>query len=257
MLNLIEPLLEERQIGYVRLDGSVPQKKRQALIYQFQNDTDCMLFMATNAGATGLNLQAANTVINVDLPWNPAVLEQRIGRAHRMGQKRPVHVYLLVTTETLEENLLATLSAKHELSLAVLDPEADAAKVDLTTGIEELKRRMEILLGARPEAAEDESMKIEVEKKTAALAKKEKIAAAGGKMVSAAFALIGEMFADADNDLQTAQLAGAFKAKLSDCMEKAEDGSLKMIITLPDETFLDNMARSLAKMAGSGLKPSP
>ncbi len=257
MLDLIEPLLEERRIGSVRLDGSVPQKKRQALIHQFQNDADCMLFMTTNAGATGLNLQAANTVINVDLPWNPAVLEQRIGRAHRMGQKRPVHVFVLITTETLEENLLATLSAKHELSLAVLDPEADATEVDLTTGIEELRRRMEVLLGARPEAAEDESMKNEVEKETAALAKKEKIAAAGGKMVSAAFALIGEMFADAEDDPQTAQLAGAFKAKLSDCMEKAEDGSLKMTITLPNEAFLDNMARSLARMAGTGLKSSP
>jgi superfamily II DNA/RNA helicase len=257
MLDLIEPLLEERCISYVRLDGSVPQKNRQALIHQFQNDANCMLFMTTNAGATGLNLQAANTVINVDLPWNPAVLEQRIGRAHRMGQKRPVHVFLLVTTETLEENLLATLSAKHELSLAVLDPETDATAVDLATGIEELKRRMEILLGARPEAAEDERMKIEAEKAAAALAKREKIAAAGGQMVSAAFALIGEMFAGTDDDAQSAQLAGAFKAKLSDCMEKAEDGSLKMTITLPDETFLDNMARSLAKMAGTGLKSSP
>ena len=254
MLNLIEPLLEDRKINYVRLDGSVPQKKRQALIHQFQNDPDCMLFMTTNAGATGLNLQAANTVINVDLPWNPAVLEQRIGRAHRMGQKRPVQVFLLITTETLEENLLATLSAKHELSLAVLDPEADATRVDMTTGIEELKRRMEILLGARPEAAEDESMKAEVEKETAALAKKEKIAAAGGQMVSAAFAFMGEMFADNDADVEIEQLAGAFKAKLGDCMEKTEDGQLKMTIALPDETFLDTMARSMARMAHSGRK---
>ena len=61
------------------------------------------MFITTNAGSTGLNLQAANTVINVDLPWNPAVLEQRIGRAHRMGQQRPVQVYVLVTEETIEE----------------------------------------------------------------------------------------------------------------------------------------------------------
>lgn len=254
MLNLIEPLLEDRKINHVRLDGSVPQKKRQALIHQFQNDPDCMLFLATNAGATGLNLQAANTVINVDLPWNPAVLEQRIGRAHRMGQKRPVQVFLLVTTETLEENLLATLSAKHELSLAVLDPEADATRVDMNTGIEELKRRMEILLGARPEAAEDESMKAQVEKETAVLAKKEKIAAAGGQMVSAAFAFMGEMFGDNDGNVEIKQLAGAFRAKLGDCMEKTQDGHLKMTITLPDETFLDNMARSMAQMAHAGRK---
>ena len=108
MLTLIEPLLNARKMKYVRLDGSVPQKKRQELIHNFQNDPACMLFITTNAGATGLNLQAANTVINIDLPWNPAVLEQRISRAHRMGQNQPVQVFLLVTTDTLEENLLAT-----------------------------------------------------------------------------------------------------------------------------------------------------
>lgn len=252
MLDLIERLLESRDLGYVRLDGSVPQKKRQGLVHQFQNDPDCTLFMTTNAGATGLNLQAANTVINVDLPWNPAILEQRIGRAHRMGQKRPVQVYLLVTIDTLEENLLATLSAKHELSLAVLDPGADATEVDMAVGVEELKRRMEILLGAIPEAAEDESMKAAVEKEAAALAKKEKIAAAGGNLVGAAFAFIGEMFADQYATAEIEPLAGAFKAKLSDCMEKTDDGSLEMTISLPDESFLDNMARSLAQMVSAG-----
>ncbi len=254
MLNLIEPLLEARGIKHVRLDGSVPQKKRQALIHEFQNDPGCMLFMSTNAGATGLNLQAANTVINVDLPWNPAVLEQRIGRAHRMGQSQPVQVYLLITTGTLEENLLATLSAKHELSLAVLDPEAESTEVDLVTGIEELKRRLEVLLGARPDAAEDESMKAAVEKEATTLAKQEKIATAGGNLVGAAFAFIGEMFSQQDSDGEIEQLAGAFKAGLSDCMQKTDDGRLQMTITLPDEAFLDNMARSLAHMVGAGRK---
>ncbi len=99
MLDLIEPMLGERKLDYVRLDGSVPQKKRQQLVNRFREDPSCRLFITTNAGSTGLNLQAANTVINVDLPWNPAVLEQRIGRAHRMGQQRPVQVYVLVTEE--------------------------------------------------------------------------------------------------------------------------------------------------------------
>jgi SNF2 family DNA or RNA helicase len=252
MLNLIEPLLDARRMNYVRLDGSVPQKKRQELVHRFQNDPACMLFITTNAGATGLNLQAANTVINVDLPWNPAVLEQRISRAHRMGQQQPVQVFLLVTTDTLEENLLATLSAKHQLSLAVLDPETDTSQVEMSTGVEELKRRMEILLGARPEAAEDESMKAEAEKTAAALARKEKVAAAGGQLVGAAFAFIGEMFADQSDDDGLEQLAGAFKTRLGDCMEKTADGRLNMTITLPDEAFLDTMARSLARMVGLG-----
>ena len=110
------------------------------------------MFIATNAGATGLNLQAANTVINVDLPWNPAVLEQRIARAHRMGQKNPVQVFILLTEDTIEESLLSTLSAKHELALAALDAESDVDAVDLVSNTEDLKNRLEILLGAKPDA---------------------------------------------------------------------------------------------------------
>ncbi|MFM8476914.1 MAG: DEAD/DEAH box helicase, partial [Planctomycetaceae bacterium] len=90
MLDLIQPLLNKRGVHYVRLEGSVPQGKRQQLVHEFQTNPECRVFLSTNAGSTGLNLQAADTVINVDLPWNPAVLEQRIARAHRMGQKRPV-----------------------------------------------------------------------------------------------------------------------------------------------------------------------
>ena len=108
----------------------------------------------SNAGSTGLNLQAANTVINVDLPWNPAVLEQRIARAHRMGQKRQVQVYLLVTEDTIEERLLGTLSAKHDLALAALDVESDVSEVELHSGMEELKRRLERLLGEKPRDAD-------------------------------------------------------------------------------------------------------
>jgi superfamily II DNA/RNA helicase len=252
MLNLIEPLLEKRELNYVRLDGSVPQKKRQGLMHRFQNDSACTLFITTNAGSTGLNLQAANTVVNVDLPWNPAVLEQRISRVHRMGQKQPVQVFLLVTEDTLEENLLATLSAKHELALAVFDPETDVAEVDMASGMEALKQRLEILLGEKPDAAEDVSVKEQVEKEAQALVKKEKIAAAGGRLVGAAFAFIGEMFSADEESEEVANLAGAFKSKLGECLEKAEDGSLKMTISLPDETFLDGMARSLARMVNAG-----
>ena len=70
--------------------------------------------------------------------------------------------------------------------------------------------------------------------------------------MSAAFAFIGEMFAANEESEEMARMAAAFKTKLSNCMEKGEDGTLKMTISIPDETFLDNMARSLAQMAGAG-----
>ena len=108
MLTLIEQRIARFDLHHARLDGSVPQKRRQLLVHRFQHDPTCRLFLTTNAGSTGLNLQAANTVINIDLPWNPAVLEQRIARAHRMGQRKPVRVYLLVTEETIAPALTNT-----------------------------------------------------------------------------------------------------------------------------------------------------
>ncbi|MFO8047822.1 MAG: DEAD/DEAH box helicase, partial [Desulfosudaceae bacterium] len=252
MLNLIEPLLADRGMNFVRLDGSVPQKKRQHLMRQFQEDSRCQLFITTNAGSTGLNLQAANTVINVDLPWNPAVLEQRIGRAHRLGQRQPVQVYILVTEDTLEENLLATLSAKHELALAVLDPEAEIAEVDMTTGLEELKKRLEVLLGNKPAAPENERSQAAAEEQARSLARQEKASLAGARLMEAAFAFMGEMFPLSEESDKADELAGVVKEQLAQCMEKDEQGRLRMTFTLPDESVLDNMASSLARIIDSG-----
>jgi len=67
-----------------------------------------------------------------------------------MGQEQPVQVFVLITEDTIEEKLLSTLSAKHDLALAALDAESDVDQVDLGGGIEELRRRLEVLLGARP-----------------------------------------------------------------------------------------------------------
>ncbi len=254
MLSLIEPFLEKRKVRYVRLDGSIPQKKRQGLIQQFQTEPQCKFFITTNAGATGLNLQAANTVINVDLPWNPAILEQRISRVHRMGQKRPVQAFLLVTEETLEEKLLGTLSAKHDLAMAALDPDSKVKTVDLVSGMNELKRRLEMLLGTKPDAALDESKKVEVEKETELLARKTRMADAGGQLLKAAFAFIGEVFPQKQETAQSHQIAETIRSRLSECLERTENGQLRMSVTLPDESVLDNMAKSLSQILGSAWK---
>jgi hypothetical protein len=79
------------------------------------------VFLSTDAGASGLNLQIASTLINMDLPWNPALLEQRIGRIHRMGQKRPVQIVNLVAKGTIEEGMLSVLAFKRSLSAGILD----------------------------------------------------------------------------------------------------------------------------------------
>jgi len=153
MLDLVEPILLRLKADFVRLDGSVPQKKRQALIGGFVQDPKRRIFLATNAGSVGLNLQAADTVVNIDLPWNPAVLEQRISRVHRMGQKKPVQAYLLVTEGMIEESMLATLQIKRDLAAAALDPESGVDVVRMGGGIEALKTRVRTLLDWKPATA--------------------------------------------------------------------------------------------------------
>ncbi len=249
MLDLIEKLLKKRKLDYARLDGKVPQKKRQELVNRFQSDPACRLFLTTNAGSTGLNLQAANTVINVDLPWNPAILEQRIARAHRMGQKRPVQVYLLVTEETLEEQLLKTLSNKKELAQAAIDFDSEVDAVDLESGMNELKNRLEILLGAMPEAAVDESEKQRLERQQQAdRQRREQVSAAGGQLMAAAFQFLAELLPAAPDSPQSEQLTSDLKARLGDCLDRSGDGPPKLTITLPDENALDGLASSVARL---------
>ena len=113
--------LEARGIGYVSFHGGVPSEKRPALVERFREDPDCRVFLSTDAGATGLNLQHASTLVNMDLPWNPALLEQRIARIHRMGQKRPVQIVNFVAKGTIEEGMLSVLAFKRSLSAGILD----------------------------------------------------------------------------------------------------------------------------------------
>ena len=117
--------LKSAKRNYVLFHGRIPGKKRKDLIKQFKDDPDCRVFLSTDAGGVGLNLQNASAVVNMDLPWNPAVLEQRIGRIHRLGQHRPVRVVNFVAQGTIEHGMLSLLSFKQSLFSGVLDKGKD------------------------------------------------------------------------------------------------------------------------------------
>ena len=121
MARLVAMELDARGIRYEFLHGSVPAQKRGDIISRFQNDSDCRIFLSTDTGSTGLNLQAAGIIINLDLPWNPAVLEQRVGRIYRIGQEMPVQVISLVSKDSIEERMIDRLRFKRSLFEGALD----------------------------------------------------------------------------------------------------------------------------------------
>jgi len=121
MHELIARRLERRRWRHVLFHGGVPGPRRKDLIARFREEAACRLFLSTDAGGVGLNLQHASVVANMDLPWNPAVLDQRVGRVHRLGQHRPVRVVHFIARGTIEEGMLGLLSFKKSMFAGVLD----------------------------------------------------------------------------------------------------------------------------------------
>jgi superfamily II DNA or RNA helicase len=152
MLNLVEPVLSKLKLGWVKLTGDVPTRKRGALIEQFFEDPRCKVFLSTDAGGVGLNLQAASMVVNLDLPWNPAVLDQRIARAHRHGQRHTVNVINLIAKGTIEERMLDTLAAKRAVFDAALNEDSEVVDLSFQDAGSGVLQRLEVLLGARDAA---------------------------------------------------------------------------------------------------------
>lgn len=129
MLHKAAEVLGRLGVGYALLHGGLQAKDRRAVLEQFKEES-CRVFLSTDAGGVGLNLQAADTVVNLELPWNPAVLDQRIARVHRMGQSRPVRVINFVTRGSIEERVMQSIEAKRSLFGSVFDGESDS--VDFT-----------------------------------------------------------------------------------------------------------------------------
>jgi superfamily II DNA or RNA helicase len=279
MLNLVEDLLSRLKVKWARLDGSVPQTQRRAIIRSFTEEPEVKFFLATNAGSTGLNLQAADTVINLDLPWNPAILEQRIGRAHRMGQTRPVQVYLLITADTIEERLLELLGAKNSLALATLDLDNDTDFVEMSTGIEALKNRLEILLGRKPDKPIEEPEPQSTAEARPYETRRQKLSEAGGKLLSAVFDFLAELapppeaptperlgqspdgldqpqsaLATPSDQVQGAQSpAETIKDFFLSMVSKDEQGRPKLTLTLPDDKVIDKVTDTIARFFSRAL----
>jgi superfamily II DNA or RNA helicase len=148
MLELVRELAAELGVESAWHTGSVPQQRRRAEIVRFKQDPACRLFLSTDSGSVGLNLQAASAVVNVDLPWNPAKLEQRIARAWRKNQTRSVTVVNLVCEDSIEHQILHLLGHKQALADGVLDGKGNLGALKMPSGRAAMIERMQAMMQA-------------------------------------------------------------------------------------------------------------
>lgn len=128
-LHIIRDYLDQKQITYQYLDGSTPAKKRKIQVDNFQRGEGDVFLISLKAGGTGLNLTAADYVIHMDPWWNPAVEDQASDRAHRIGQKRPVTIYRMVTKGTIEEKIVQLHHHKRDLADSLLEGTEMSGKI--------------------------------------------------------------------------------------------------------------------------------
>mmetsp|Transcript_13824 Transcript_13824/g.33751 ORF Transcript_13824/g.33751 Transcript_13824/m.33751 type:complete len:1940 (-) Transcript_13824:255-6074(-) len=121
MLDILEHFLNIYGYNYLRLDGTTKPEERQRLMERFNNNEKIFVFiLSTRSGGVGVNLTGADTVIFYDTDWNPAMDLQAQDRCHRIGQTREVHIYRLVTRNTIEENILKKSNQKRQMNNMVI-----------------------------------------------------------------------------------------------------------------------------------------
>ncbi|MDR1948727.1 MAG: DEAD/DEAH box helicase [Spirochaetaceae bacterium] len=154
MHKLIGDLLRKHGVGFTELNGTVPVKARGALIKNFEDDPQCKVFLSTEAGGAGLNLQVADILINFELPWNPAKKNQRIGRIDRLGQKSSkLTIYNLVSRDSIEQQIAAGLLVKQSLFEGVLSDGSTLNYVDFSTkGRSQFIQQLEALINQPAES---------------------------------------------------------------------------------------------------------
>ncbi|WP_339136167.1 MAG: DEAD/DEAH box helicase [Candidatus Electrothrix sp. GW3-4] len=128
-LALICEYLDKEGVSYKYLDGTTPARERIKRVDAFQAGEGDLFLISLKAGGLGLNLTAADYVIHMDPWWNPAVEDQAADRAHRIGQKRPVTVYRLVTTDTIEEKIVQLHHEKRNLANSLLEGTDTGARI--------------------------------------------------------------------------------------------------------------------------------
>ncbi len=151
-------ILEDAGLRAVFFTGAETGRRRTQNLVDFHDDPATRVLFASDAGGVGLNLQrAASCCVNLELPWNPAVLEQRIGRIYRLGQRRPIDVYNLVTEASIEARIAGLVSDKKALFSSLFDGDTNEIRFERSSSfLARLERIVEPVRAPAPEPDETE-----------------------------------------------------------------------------------------------------
>lgn len=231
--------LDSMKIGYANLNGSIPGHKRKDLFERFNHDPLCRIFLSTDAGGVGLNLQAGSIIINMDLPWNPAVLEQRIARVHRQGQTKKVSVINFVAQGTIEERMISKLKFKSALAKGILDDgEHDIFMEDSQFNI--LMKEVDGLVNDQILHKPDQEIQYETEAEILNEAQ-----STGQEEISSPHESIEGKQSLVEDDMMPEQEAVSSSVKASDFIQTASGffSQLSQVLSNPAET--ENLVKSL------------
>ncbi|MCP9768690.1 DEAD/DEAH box helicase [Lacihabitans sp. LS3-19] len=259
MTRLVSQELSNRQIGFEYLNGSVPSEKRKVLLDNFKDKKESNVFLSTDAGGVGLNLQSASMIINLDIPWNPAVLEQRIGRVYRIGQKNKVTVINLISTGTIEHKMLDILKFKSSMAIGVLDGGEDTIFLNndqfkefmesLETVTEQ--KTVEIETHDEPETEEIANEVENVKKQMELIVGDDDVPILEIPEKKPNIDLINQGVSFFENLIKTLQSPDATQELIKSLTERDKDGNVFLKIPIQNQAILTNALKVLSGFLGN------
>ncbi|MCM8535081.1 MAG: SNF2-related protein [Lentisphaeraceae bacterium] len=242
MLDKIARLFDENEIVYNRIDGRMTMNQKELAVETFSK-AETGVLLCSNTAALGLNLQSADTVINVDIPWSPTRMEQRKARAHRLGQLEPVHVINLITSGTIEERLFNNFDKKMELFTAALDPETDVTELIVSGGISDLRTKLQSLLSTSKKRAYHRETVISVQEMD-----KDALARSAGQLLAESLNFLADLVPAPANSEVAGDLPLEIRKHLLSQFSRNESGELELTVKISNDEVLDRLAASLAKL---------
>jgi SNF2 family DNA or RNA helicase len=246
----VSDLLAAEGLRALFFTGQERTRRRTQNLVDFHDDPQAVVLFLSDAGGVGLNLQkAANACINLELPWNPAVLEQRIGRIHRLGQKRPIDVYNLVSRACIEERIAGIVADKRALFRGLFEGSSDEIKFERSSALLHVLERLVAEPPSTPKPADVATDAVMAEAEAAGMEVEQMVEAANPQDTGISMETPLAPAAVAMSPAPVAQLFNALR------VERGADGSLR--IEAPPQAasalaaLFDGMARLLSTVGAA------